>query len=222
MNRAAQELSRKKALLIVPAVIVLALTLLIYSLIGQVIRPGALQISVVDAATLSARTPDRLAQTLIARVEGCEDAQVTAVSTSLLEPFLESGHTDARDLPELIFQQLSRNRADLALIGSNWLPVFAERGYLVPLSEAQAALLGEETRKLTAARLPDGQSAYFGAVVDLRPLTESGDVYYLPRSEEADEPDALQKVYLCVVCVRGGGNPEPAQAAMDYFCRNYP
>ena len=128
----------------------------------------------------------------------------------------------------MIFQQLSQNRADLALIGSNWLPVFAERGYLVPLSEAQAALLGEETRKLTTALLPDGQAACFGAVVDFRPLTESGDVYYLPQpkapeeSEQPEEPDALQTVYLCVVRVRGGRHPEPAQAAMDYFCRNYP
>ena len=206
-----------KLLFIIPAVIVIAVTLLIYSFTNRSIRPDALHVAAVDASTLSAHIASRLETTLTQRVAGCSDAQVLEIRSSMLEPYIDSGYTDCADLEEMIFKEITLQSGDIAFIGSNLIPVFAERGYILPLSEQQTSLLGEETRKLTSASLPDGNTACFGAVIDMRPLTDSGDVYYGPKNDE----DPSKDVYICVMRVSGSSHPELADAAMNYFCENY-
>lgn len=57
-----------KLLFIIPAVIVIAVTLLIYSFTNRSIRPDALHVAAVDASTLSAHIASRLETTLTQRV----------------------------------------------------------------------------------------------------------------------------------------------------------
>lgn len=212
-----EALKSHKLALILPAVVVIAVTLLVYSFTGRSIRPDALHVVTVDTSTLSAHIAARLENTLEQRVAGCTDAQVLDVRSSMLTPYIDSGYTDCADLEEMIFKEITLQCGDIAFIGSDLIPVFAERGYILPLSEQQISFLGEETRKLTSASLPDGNTACFGAVIDMRPLTDSGDVYYGPKNDE----DPSKDIYICAVRLSGSSHPELADAAMNYFCENY-